>query len=99
MRKQENAGPDYRTVVSKRQCYAPCADIVIIIVSHKEAALKTQFLMLTVRKDIECKKLHGEAESVDQNGVDEWQTNCLAALLKQFKAEEIFNAHETGLFY
>ena len=28
-----------------------------------------------VRKDIVCKKLHGEVESVDQNGVDEWQTN------------------------
>ena len=52
-----------------------------------------------VRKDIVCKKLHGEAESVDQNGVDEWQTNYLPALLKQFKAEDIFNAYETGLFY
>ena len=35
-----------------------------------------------VRKDIVCKKLHGEAESVDQNGIDEWQTNCLPALLQ-----------------
>ena len=35
-----------------------------------------------VRKDIVCKKLHGEAESVDQNGVDVWQTNCLPSLLK-----------------
>ena len=46
-----------------------------------------------------CKKLYGEAESVDQNDVDEWQTNCLPALLKQFKAEDTFNADETGLFY
>ena len=46
-----------------------------------------------------CKKLHGETESVDQNGVDELQTNCLPALLKQFKAEDIFNADKTGLFY
>ena len=52
-----------------------------------------------MRKDIVCKTLHGEAEFVDQNGVDEWQTNCLPALLKQFKAEDIFNADETGLFY
>ena len=52
-----------------------------------------------VRKDIVCKKLHGEAESVDRNGVDEWQTNCLPALLKQFKAENIFKVDETGLFY
>ena len=35
-----------------------------------------------VRKDIVCKKLHGKAESVDQNGIDEWQTNCLPALLQ-----------------
>ena len=28
----------------------PCADIVIIIVSHKEAVLKTQSLTLTIRK-------------------------------------------------
>ena len=46
-----------------------------------------------------CKKLHGEAESVDQNDVDEGQTNCLPTLLKQFKDEDIFNADETGLFY
>ena len=52
-----------------------------------------------VRKDIVCKTLHGEAEFVDRNGVDEWQTNCLPALLKQFKTEDIFNADETGLFY
>ena len=52
-----------------------------------------------VRKDIVCKKLHGKAESIDQNGVDEWQTNCLPALLKQFKAEDIFNADETRMFY
>ena len=52
-----------------------------------------------MRKHIVCKKLYGEAESVDQNGVDEWQTNCLPALLKQFKAEDIFNADETRLFY
>ena len=51
-----------------------------------------------VRKDIVCKKLHREAESVDQNGVDEWQTNCLLAFLKQFKAEDIFNATKPGCF-
>ena len=46
-----------------------------------------------------CKKLHGEAKSVYQDGVGEWQTHCLPALLKQFKAEDIFTADETGLFY
>ena len=52
-----------------------------------------------VRKDIVCKNLHGEAESVDQNSVDEWQTNCLPDLLKQFKTKDVFNADLTGLFY
>ena len=51
------------------------------------------------RKDIVCKKLHGETESIDQNIVNKWQTNCLPALLKQFKAEDLFNADETELFH
>ena len=51
------------------------------------------------RQEVVCKKLHGEAESVDQCGVDDWQKHRLPALLKQFKAEEIFNTDETGLFY
>ena len=45
------------------------------------------------------RKSYSEAESVDQNGVDEWQTNCLPVFLKQFSSEDIFNADETGLFY
>ena len=52
-----------------------------------------------IKKHIVCKNVYDEAKSVDQNGVDEWQTNCLPALLKQFKAEDIFSANETGLFY
>ena len=40
-------------------------------------------------------KLYDDAESVDQNGIDEW----LPALLKQCKAEDIFSADETGSFY
>ena len=52
-----------------------------------------------MRKHIMCKKLYREAESVDQNGIDEWQTNCLPALFKQFKAKHIFSADETGSFY
>ena len=49
-------------------------------------------------KEIVCKKLHGETESVDQFGVDEWQKYRLPTLLKQFKAEYIFNTDKTGLF-
>ena len=46
-----------------------------------------------------CKKLHGEAESIDQFGMDEWQKYSPPTLLKQFKAEDIFTMDETGLFY
>ena len=42
--------------------------------------------------------LHGEAESVDQFGVDKWQKYRLSTLLKQFKTEDIFNTDETVLF-
>ena len=51
------------------------------------------------REEIACKKLHGEAAYVDQFEVDDWQKYRLPELLKRFKAEEIFNTDETGLFY
>ena len=51
------------------------------------------------REEIACKKLHGEAASVDQCEVDDWQKHHLLKLLKRFTAEEIFNTDETGLFY
>ena len=51
------------------------------------------------REEIVCKKLHGEAESVDQDGVNEWQKHRLPTLLKEFEPEQIFNTDETGLFY
>ena len=51
------------------------------------------------RVGVVCKKLHGEAESVDQDGVNEWQNRQLPALLKEFLPEQIFNTDETGLFY
>ena len=51
------------------------------------------------REQIVCKKLHGEAESVDQDGVNEWQNHRLPALLQEFEPEQIFNTDETGLFY
>ena len=51
------------------------------------------------REEIMCKKLHGEAESVNQDGVNEWQNHRLPTLLKEFEPEQIFNTDETGLFY
>ncbi|XP_060771695.1 tigger transposable element-derived protein 4-like [Neoarius graeffei] len=41
----------------------------------------------------------GEAGSVDQNVVTDWQTGKLADILKRYKAEDIYNTNETGLFY
>ena len=50
------------------------------------------------REEVVCKKLHGEAESVDQDGAYEWQNYRLPTLLKEFQSEQTFNTDETGLF-
>ena len=52
-----------------------------------------------VGEDIVCKRLHGEADLVDQQGAEDWQRNRLPLLLKQYRAENIFNTDETGLFF
>ena len=39
------------------------------------------------REEVVCKKLHGEAESVDQDGVNKWQNYRLPTLLKEFQLE------------
>ena len=44
------------------------------------------------------KKLHGEAESVDQNGIGEWQTNCLPAVLKQSRLKTFLMHTKPGCF-
>ena len=51
------------------------------------------------RNEIVCKKLHGEAESVNQQAVDNWQNSRLLEILKEFEPENIFNTDETGLFF
>ena len=51
------------------------------------------------RNEIVVKKLHGEAESVDQDTANSRQKNRLPQLLKEFTAENIFICDETGLFY
>ena len=51
------------------------------------------------REEVVCKNLHGEAEFVDQDGVNEWQNYRLPSLLKEFQPEQIFNTDETELFY
>ena len=50
-------------------------------------------------EEIAYKRLHGEAASVDQYEVDDWQKHRLPELLKRFKAEEIFNTNENTSFY
>ena len=50
-------------------------------------------------REVACKKLHGEAASVDELSLDNWQKTRLPILLKDFKKEQIVNADETGLFY
>ena len=50
------------------------------------------------RKEVVSKKLHRKAESVDQDGVNEWQNYRLPTLLKDISPEQIFSADETGLF-
>ncbi|XP_060788774.1 tigger transposable element-derived protein 4-like [Neoarius graeffei] len=48
-----------------------------------------------IRKVLKC----GEAGSVDKDVVTDWQTRKLADILKRYKAEDIYNADKTGLFY
>ena len=54
---------------------------------------------LKTREEVVRKKLHGETESVDQDGVNKWQNCRLPTLLKEFQPELIFNTNETRLFY
>lgn len=51
------------------------------------------------RNEIVCKRLHGEAGSVDASVVDSWLRSRLPLLLQEFSPEDIFNCDEAGLFY
>ncbi|GBM05633.1 Tigger transposable element-derived protein 4 [Araneus ventricosus] len=44
------------------------------------------------------RKLCGESASVDASSCEEWLSE-LPSLLKDYKAGDVFNAHETELFY
>ena len=48
-------------------------------------------------KKVTWKKLHGEAESIDQEVID-WLKNHLPDILGENKPEDVFNADKTGLF-
>ncbi|XP_051784514.1 tigger transposable element-derived protein 6-like [Erpetoichthys calabaricus] len=51
------------------------------------------------RHEIKFKKAHGEKGSADADGVEKWKSSKLPELLKQFCADDIYNADETGLYY
>ena len=51
------------------------------------------------RHNIVCKKICGEARSTPEYAILEWRSNHLPALLKQYNANDIYNADETVLFY
>ena len=50
------------------------------------------------RHDIKFKKVHGEKESADSDGAEEWQLTKLPQLLEKFYADDIYNADKTGLY-
>lgn len=51
------------------------------------------------RHEIKFKKAHGEKESADVGGAEEWKLTKLPELLAKFSADDIYNADETGLLY
>ncbi|GFO33973.1 tigger transposable element-derived protein [Plakobranchus ocellatus] len=51
------------------------------------------------RHGIVFKAVSGEAASVDMSTVDTWRGSALQQLLKNYNADDIFKADETGVFY
>ncbi|UYV75599.1 hypothetical protein LAZ67_13000702 [Cordylochernes scorpioides] len=51
------------------------------------------------RRNIDFKRLHGEAGSVDANSIATWKGGIIPSLLAKYSPQDIFNADETGLFY
>jgi hypothetical protein len=52
-----------------------------------------------VRNQIVYKRLHGEKNSADVLGAQEWIDNKLPTLLENYAPSDIYNADETGLYY
>ncbi|XP_041347231.1 tigger transposable element-derived protein 4-like [Gigantopelta aegis] len=51
------------------------------------------------RNTIVYKKLHGEKKDADVAAADNWSKTVLPEILQKYKAEDIYNADETGLYY
>ena len=52
-----------------------------------------------VRHQIKFKRAHGEKNSADVEGVQEWQSTTLPQLLLEYRPDDIYNADEIGLYY
>lgn len=51
------------------------------------------------RHHIRFKKLHGESKSADSTGAENWLRDVYPGIIAGYKAEDIFNADETGLCF
>ncbi|GBN06571.1 hypothetical protein AVEN_13859-1 [Araneus ventricosus] len=51
------------------------------------------------RHGIMSKVISGESKDVDDNDSENWITETLSKILKDYKPEIIFNADETALFF
>jgi hypothetical protein len=51
------------------------------------------------RKSIHSENIHGEANSVDQNEIEQWHTMILKDHLHLIDPENIYNGDELGLFW
>jgi transposase-like protein len=52
-----------------------------------------------IRNGITYKTICGESAAVNVEIADDWKTNVLPDLLKDYEAKNVFNADETGLFF
>ena len=51
------------------------------------------------RHNIKFKKAHGEKASADNDSSEQWKITKIPTFLKNFCADDIYNADETGLYY
>ena len=51
------------------------------------------------RQNIGFKRLHGESKDADTTAADNWVSNVLPGLLRDYDANDIYNADETALYF
>ena len=52
-----------------------------------------------IRRSLVYKSICGESASVTPEMTSDWKQNELPSLLERYKADDVYNADETGLFY